>query len=152
MLLTTLDANFTALDERSRDLLARLDDGNVFHPVGGIERLSCGELIVRSAAMVEQTFGGLTTRLWDDPFEWTLPEKLGGIEGIIEYLGEVEATRIRGFKLFANDDDLLRELPAPVRMMSLFELLTQTLSRSDHFQGRAFAAFQILTGEKPPRL
>lgn len=152
MLLPVLDAEFTALDRRSRALLGRLNDENVFRPLVNIERSSCGESIVRSAAMVEQTFGGLTTRLWDDPFEWTLPEKLGGIAGITEYLDEVEATRSRGFQLFVSDDDLTRLLPAPVKMISVFELLTQTLARANHFQGRAFASFQILKGEKPPRI
>src|SRR3712207_7579473 len=37
---------------------------------------SCGEHVLRSAAAVEQTFGGITVNLWDDPFEWTLPESL----------------------------------------------------------------------------
>ncbi len=152
MLIRTLDTEFASLDRRSRLLLERLDDDRVFRPIKNLERTSCGELVVRSAAMVEQTFGGLTTRLWDDPFEWTLPEKLGTIAGILEYLDEVEATRKRGFQLFTSDDELSRELPAPVKVISLFELLIQTLSRANHFQGRAFLAFQIVTGEKPPRL
>ena len=29
-----------------------------------------------SAGTIEQTFGGITANLWDDPFEWTLPETL----------------------------------------------------------------------------
>lgn len=152
MLIRTLATEFASLDRRSRLLLERLDDDSVFRPVNNLERTSCGELVVRSAAMVEQTFGGLTTRLWDDPFEWTLPEKLGTVAGILEYLDEVEATRKRGFQLFKSDDELSRELPAPVKVISLFELLLQTLARANHFQGRAFLAFQILTGEKPPRL
>jgi hypothetical protein len=152
MLIRTLDTEFETLDRRSRLLLERLDDSNIFRPAANVERSSCGELLVRSAALVEQTFGGLTTRLWDDPFEWTLPEKLGTTAGILEYLDEVEATRLRGFELFTADDELSRELPAPVKVISLFELLIQTLGRANHFQGRAFAAFHILTGEKPPRL
>jgi hypothetical protein len=154
--LRILNAEFTELDLRSRGLLARLDDDVVFQPVyskdQAIERASCGEFIVRSAAMVEQTFGGLTTRLWDDPFEWTLPEKLINTAGITEYLNEVEATRVRGFSLFTSDDDLQRELPAPTKLVSVFQLLTQTLARANHLQGRAFSSFQILTGKKPPRL
>ena len=49
--------------------------------------------LLRSAAAVEQTFGGITTRLWDDPFEWTLPEKLSSTDLLIGYLNEVEQTR-----------------------------------------------------------
>ena len=37
---------------------------------------SIGGNILRSAGAVEQAFGGITVRLWDDPFEWTLPEEL----------------------------------------------------------------------------
>ena len=32
--------------------------------------------VLRSAGVIEQTFGGITANLWDDPFEWTLPEYL----------------------------------------------------------------------------
>lgn len=155
-LLPILNAEFVAIDQRSRIFLSLLDDKLIFrsmlHETDRLERASCGEFIVRSAAMVEQTFGGLTTRLWDDPFEWTLPEHLGTIAGVSEYLDEVEATRSRGFNLFLSDDDLLRELPAPVKVISIFELLTQTLAKANHFQGRAFATFQLLTGTKPPNL
>src|SRR6266576_1615653 len=54
---------------------------------------SCGEHVLRSAAVVEQTFGGITANLWDDPFEWTLPEHLSTVERFKEYLEEVESMR-----------------------------------------------------------
>ncbi len=155
-LISTLDEQFLAVDRSSRKLLEKLTGESLFasprKTTSTIDLLSCGECIVRSAAMVEQTFGGITTRLWDDPFEWTLPEKLATIAGVAEYLDEVEATRQKGFELLTTDDDLNREFPAPVKMTSLFELLTQTLARANHYQGRAFAVFQMMTGEKPPRL
>ena len=113
---------------------------------------SCGEYLLRSAAAVEQTFDGLTTRLWDDPFEWTLPEKLSTHEAIIQYLDEVEETRKKGFDFFRSDDDLARDIPAPEKLLSLAEILTDTLSRAAHHQGRAFAIYQVLTANKPPRL
>lgn len=113
---------------------------------------SCGEYILRSAGAVEQTFDGLTTRLWDDPFEWTLPEKLSTHAAIVQYLDEVEATRKRGFAFFTSDDDLRREIPAPEKLRPLGDILTDTLARASHLQGRAFAIFQTLTNEKPPRL
>ena len=69
--------------------------------------------ILRSAAAVEQTFGGITTRLWDDPFEWTLPEALSTNELILNYLNETEETRRKCFAFFASDEDLRREIPAP---------------------------------------
>src|SRR5919205_1426614 len=64
---------------------------------------SCGEHLLRSAAAVEQTFGGITVNLWDDPFEWTLPETLNTPQLVVEYLNEVELTRRRGFALFRGD-------------------------------------------------
>jgi len=113
---------------------------------------SCGEYILRSAAAIEQTFGGITTRLWDDPFEWTLPEQLSSNELILEYLAEVEETRQRGFTFFNSDDDLRREIPAPERLRSIFNILLETIARAEHFQGRAFAVFQVFSDEKLPRL
>ena len=115
-------------------------------------QFSCGEYILRSAGAVEQTFGGIMSRLWDDPFEWTLPEELSTIEKISEYLAEVEETRRKGFAFFASDEDLKREIPAPEKLRSIFEILLETVARAEHFQGRAFAVFQMFSDEKLPNL
>src|SRR2546423_1908281 len=64
---------------------------------GAFPIYSCGEHLLRSAAAVEQAFGGITATLWDDPFEWTLPESLSTPTRVAEYLNEVETTRQRGF-------------------------------------------------------
>jgi hypothetical protein len=109
---------------------------------------SCGEYILRSAGKIEQTFGGITTKLWDDPFEWTLPEALSTNELILQYLAEAEATRKKGFSFFQSDDDLLRTLPAPVKIISIFDLLLETLAYSENYQGRAFAIFRLFSKEK----
>src|SRR5467141_3970493 len=99
---------------------------------------SMGENVLRSAAAVEQTFGGITANLWDDPFEWTLPENLSTAARVIEYLEEVEATRKRAFDSFARDSDLLKEVLVPAAgMETLMTLLTQTLVRAADYQGRA---------------
>lgn len=111
---------------------------------------SCGEYILRSAGAVEQTFNGIATKLWDDPFEWTLPEALFNNEKIIEYLTEVEATRHRGFSLLASDNDLLKELTAPAQLKTVFALLLETLTKAENFQGRAFATFRFFSDEKLP--
>jgi hypothetical protein len=155
-ILSSFDQQFIRLDGRSRELLSRLNDELLFRRPGGLATsltpFSCGEYLLRSAAAVEQTFDGLTTRLWDDPFEWTLPEKLSSREAILIYLDEVEATREKGFGFFTSDDDLKREVPAPEHMRSLAEILVDTISRASHLQGRAFVIYQTLTGEKLPRL
>ncbi len=109
---------------------------------------SCGEYILRSAGKIEQTFGGITSKLWDDPFEWTLPEQLFNNQLILDYLDEVEATRQRGFAFFQSDHDLGKELPAPVKIVSLFELLLDTLTVSENYLGQAIAIFYLISAEK----
>src|SRR5918993_257365 len=104
-----LDAQFAALHSRSHEMIARLPSGLLYaKPNGSAD--SCGEQILRSAAAVEQSFGGITANLWDDPFEWTLPETLNAPAKVLEYLAEVEATRQHGFHSFESDDDLSKEI------------------------------------------
>jgi hypothetical protein len=119
-----------------------------FHPA-----YSCGEHLLRSAAAVEQTFGGITASLWDDPFEWTLPETLSSPALVEQYLNEVEATRQRGFALFRSDDDLAKEIAVPSgEMRTLAALLLETLARAAHHQGRAYATFRLFSDERLPRV
>jgi len=120
---------------------------------GAFPVYSCGEHILRSAAAVEQTFGGITTNLWDDPFEWTLPETLQTPARVAEYLAEVEATRRRGFTLFGGDDTLGKEFAHPSgEMQTLLALLLETLARAAHHQGRAFATFRLFSDAPLPQV
>jgi hypothetical protein len=155
-ILTALDVQFIKIDRRSRDLLDRIENGKLFEKPREIENsmamFSCGEYILRSSAMVEKTFGGITTRLWDDPFEWTLPEKLSERMDLLNYLDEVEETRKRGFAFISTDGALSTQIPAPEKLRPLIDILLDTLASSAHYQGRAFAVFQMLTDEKLPRL
>ena len=145
--LDLIERRFAEIDRRSRELLASLDDQTLYQRPTVTENemtpFSCGEFIVRSAAVVEQTFGGITTRLWDDPFEWTLPEKLSTIPGVTEYLDEVATVRQRGLAYFSSDDDLRREIPAPEKQRSLGEILFETIALSEHALGKASAFRQI---------
>ena len=152
-LIADLDRQFSQLHQESRELIRmispellyyRLPNGSNSSPAQ-----SCGEQILRSAAVVEQTFGGLTTNLWDDPFEWTLPETLSTPEKIADYLNEVEATRKRGFELFQSDDDLLKEIMAPAGATQLQPLLLDTLERARHYLGSAKATFDLVRAEEP---
>lgn len=112
---------------------------------------SCGEYLLRSAATVEQTFGGITANLWDDPFEWTLPETLRTPAHVGEYLNEVEATRRRGFALIASDDELRKEIMLPSGERStLCALILETLQRASNYQGRAFASFRLFSDLRLP--
>lgn len=150
------DCRFARLHERSCRFVEKIPDGNLFSKPRRLNRtyamFSCGEYILRSAASIEQTFLGITRRLWDDPFEWTLPEELSTNAKVLEYLTEVEKTRANGFSFFASDADLSREMPAPERLRSIGEILLSTIARAEHFQGRAFAVFQFYSDEKLPKL
>jgi hypothetical protein len=156
IILSSIDSQFSALDVRNRQLLDLLPDDLLFAQPrdlpNSIAMFSCGEYILRSAAMVEKCFDGIMTRLWDDPFEWTLPEYLSTRASILRYLDEVDATRVRGFGFFESDSDLTRELPAPTEIRPLIAVLIDTVAKAEHYQGRAFAVFQMLSDQRLPRL
>lgn len=151
-LIDIFDRQYSALHARSASFIGSVANTLLYKktaPDGDLMmKLTVGENLIRSAAFVELAFGGITTRLWDDPFEWTLAEALNDREKVLEYLGEVEATRIRGFAYFKTDDDLLRSIPAPRQLVPIAEILVETLSKAEHYQGRAFALNQTLTQVK----
>ena len=155
-LIEIFDNQFLKLHRRSCDFIRLVPPEKLYWQPREKDALfpvnSCGEYILRAAAGVEQTFGGIMTRLWDDPFEWTLPEALSTNDLILQYLAEVEETRRKGFAFFTSDDDLRREIPAPEKLRSIFQILLETVARAEHFQGRAFAVFQVFSDEKLPRL
>ena len=125
------DREFLRLQTGWRELVQVVGPGGIYQRPSARE-LSFGEHLVRSAGAVEQTFGGITANLWDDPFEWTLPENLTTTEKLLEYLDEVEATRRRGFELIKQDEDLLKEVMTPSGKMPLGSLLLETLVRANH--------------------
>ena len=143
-----LDEQFTKLHKRTRDLVAKTSPELLYlrpeNETNSTLQFSCGEYILRSAAAVEQTFGGLTANLWDDPFEWTLPEALASPDKVIEYLDEVEDTRHRGFELFKSDEELWKEIMAPSGNTLLLSLVLDTLVRAAHYLGAAEATFELL--------
>lgn len=142
-----LDRQFAQLHTGSHKLIETLSPELLYRAPGSSASTtlhSCGEQVLRSAAIVEQTFGGITTNLWDDPFEWTLPESLPTPDKVAGYLDEVEATRKHGFELFQSDADLVKEIMSPSGYTQLLPLLLDTLARAAHHQGRAWATFEIL--------
>lgn len=156
-LIASLDEQFKRLHERSCSLIEIVPAEKLYWQPrassGAFPVYSCGEHLLRSAAAVEQTFGGITTNLWDDPFEWTLPETLTTPARVAEYLREVEATRQRGFALFGSDEDLMKEFAHPSgEMQTLAGLLLETLVRAAHHQGRAFATFRLFTDARLPQV
>jgi hypothetical protein len=148
-----LDRQFAKLHADSHKLIEAISPALLYNqPPGKSNSLplhSFGEHVLRSAAVVEQTFGGITTNLWDDPFEWTLPETLPTPDKIAAYLDEVETTRKHGFQLFKSDADLLKEIMAPSGPTQLLPMLLDTLVRAAHHQGRARATLEILRAAKP---
>ncbi|MEP6924072.1 MAG: hypothetical protein ABI954_06385 [Pyrinomonadaceae bacterium] len=152
--ISILDAQFRRLHERNCAFISLVPTDKIYwrprENHNGLPVYSCGEYILRSAGKIEQTFGGITTKLWDDPFEWTLPEELFDNAKILEYLGEVEITRVKGFTLFASDADLNKEILAASGLKTIFALLLETLAHAENFQGRAFATFRLFSDEQLP--
>jgi hypothetical protein len=155
-LLDIFNASFDTSSTRTRAILDLTSDERLYQRPRELPQtfamFTVGEYVLRSAAAVEQTFGGITTRLWDDPFEWTLPEKLYSVELIRQYLDEVDKTRADGFAFLATDDSLSKSIPAPAAIKPISQVLIETLTRSEHYLGRAYAVFQMLSDEKLPRI
>ncbi|MFV0388316.1 MAG: hypothetical protein ACK5NT_06150 [Pyrinomonadaceae bacterium] len=116
---------FVELQSRQEKLLDKLEARSLFEDLGS--EPSAGECIVRSVAVVEQVFGGITARLWDDPFEWTLPEELSTKKKIRNYILETSEIRDRAFDSFTNDLELTKIIPAPEELRSLSLVLTRSL-------------------------
>lgn len=149
MLINTLESHFEDIDRRQRSMLSRVGDDKLFWtPISTADTmltLSVGGGVLRSAAMVEQAFLGITRRLWDDPFEWTLPEKLSTRNAILEYLDEVAETRRNGLSFLKSDADLTRQLPAPETLKPILQVLLEAISRAENCLGRSEAVAKILS-------
>ena len=149
MLIDVLGEQFEDIDKRQRSLIARVTAENLFWtPFSTAETmitLSVGGVVLRSAAMVEQAFLGITRRLWDDPFEWTLPEELSTKEDIIEYLDEVASTRQNGLAFITSDTDLSRQLPAPKDLKPILQVLIAAIARSENYLGRGETIVKLIS-------
>ncbi len=138
-----LDREFASLVEGLRALTKSVRPDTLYRRPPSV---TIGENILKSAGVVEQTFGGITTNLWDDPFEWTLPETLSTPGHILEYLAEVETTRKRGFASFVDDGALLKYIALPSdEPCQLLPLLLQTLTRASDYRGRAVATLKMFS-------
>lgn len=143
-----LEQEFSGLIESLKDLVRSVPTEFLYrHPPA----VSVGENILRSAAVVEQTCGGLTSNLWDDPFEWTLPETLSNPDRIVEYLSEVDVARQRAFASIQDDSALTRYILAPSGERLLISLLLETLAKASEHKGRATAMIKMFSGEGTPR-
>jgi hypothetical protein len=141
-----LDNQFAEIHETSSDFIAHLAAELLYtRPAEASSHDTCGEQILRCGAVIEQSFGGLTANLWDDPFEWTLPETLDTQAKVLEYLSEVEDLRNRAFLAFADDAALSKQIMTPGGATQILPFLLDTLKRARHHQQRAFKVFEALT-------
>lgn len=128
----SVESEFALLDSRTRDLLQKIPGALLYQPANlpGLTT-SFGEVILKSAGAVEQTCGGLNANLWDDPFEWTLPEALSTPPLVSEYLDEVTQTREAFFARLKADEDLKKLIVLPGgETQPLIQLLLETLRRA----------------------
>jgi hypothetical protein len=149
-----LDREFARLHFRSCAVMENIPPAGLYADAANAgfgASASVGESILRCAAAIEQTFGGITSNLWDDPFEWTLPEHLSTPEKVAEHLAEVEATRKRAFRSFTDDACLLKHIATPSgETRPLIDLLLRTLVRAAEYQAQAIILLRILFGIGPP--
>jgi len=154
-ILESLDREFARFHLRSRKIIASTPT-EILYYVGSREfestriSRSVGESVLRAAAAIEQTFGGITSNLWDDPFEWTLPEFLTTPEKVLVHLDEVEATRRHAFGSFTDDRCLLKRVATPSQETEpLIKLLLETLVRAVSFQAQGAQTLRSLSGIGP---
>ena len=138
-----LDLQFVSLLNSLRTLTSSVSEELLYRRT---PTLTIGENILKSAGVVEQTCGGITTNLWDDPFDWTLPETLSTTKHILEYLSEVTLAKDRAFASLTSDDVLLKYIAAPWSdNCRLLDLLMETLVKASAYRGRASATLELLS-------
>jgi hypothetical protein len=142
-----LDLELASLINGLKELVNSVPEHLLYHHPPDV---SIGENILRSAAVVEQVCGGLTANLWDDPFEWTLPETLSNADRIIEYLSEVDLARQRAFNSILDDSALGKYISVPSgEPRLLVSLLLETLVTASDYRGRAQATSRVLRSFLP---
>jgi hypothetical protein len=135
-LITWFDQEFTLLESDWCVLIEQLDEAGLYSEKQQ-QLCPAAEQILQSARIVEQVSGGITANLWDDPFEWTLPETLTTREKLISYFAEVSTARAHAFEFFADDTDLRKTVMAPRGPTQLISLLLDALVRARHHRLQA---------------
>ncbi|MDH3492887.1 MAG: hypothetical protein OEM82_05010 [Acidobacteriota bacterium] len=138
-LIEDLESAFEHTHQKTIDLLGSHSFEDLFESQLDPEASSAGMILIRSASKVEQCFGGITSRLWDDPFEWTLPESFCGPNRVFEYLSEVKKARDDGFRFLTSDSDLAKLIPTPAGMQTVFSVLLQSLLEAERLLAIASA-------------
>jgi hypothetical protein len=111
-----------------------------------------GENVIKCAGSLEQTFGGLTTNLWDDPFEWTLPETLSTPDLIRQYLAEVDSARTRALTSLVDDPALDKYIALPSGdQTTIRTLLLNALETARNYERKATETLKTLFADDAPR-
>ncbi len=124
----------TEIKREFEELLNRIEEASdklVETELSNAEILFLREKLVRAATPVEQCFSGLTSRLWDDPFEWTLPEYISSGDRFDEYLREVRKATEKGFRVILTDEELTKSLPAPEKIATVFKVMHRAIVLSN---------------------
>ena len=150
--LERLDREFSGLLSELKALIQSIPGEKIYLNATGNVEGSVADSIVKCAATLEQAFGGLTTNLWDDPFEWTLPETLSTTELIIDYLAEVDGARERAFAFLVDDSALGKYIAVPSGdQTSIRNLLADALAKARPYQVRAIETAKMLFSDDAPR-
>ena len=140
-----LDREFARLHVQSCEIIKQTSAQDLYKAQGQAAQ-SVGDAVLRCVAAIERTFGGITSSLWDDPFEWTLPEQLSTTAKIIDHLNEVEDLRRQAFVSFSDDSCLVKQVATPPdKSQPLIALLLETLAQAANYQGQALAAQKTLS-------
>ena len=135
MIVDGLDKEFAFLIESLKELVRTVNADQLYRHV---DDTSFGEQILRSVAVIEQTLGGLTSNLWDDPFEWTLPETLSTPQLVVDHLSEVDTLRKRFFASIDGDGALRQYVALPSgEPRTLIQILTDALARASDCHKKA---------------
>ena len=111
---------------------------------------SCGELISHIGGIVEYAFNGITSNLWEEPFEWITREVLPTRSHVAAYLEEVATVRRMAFAGL-TDDDLPKRIYFPnATRTTLGEILIRTLTHASHHRGQVYAYAHLLTDARLP--
>lgn len=125
---------------------------SIYEGPSGRTAESVGENVIKCAGTLEQTFGGLTTNLWDDPFEWTLPETLSTPDLIKEYLAEVDSVRVRALASLVDDSALDKYIALPSgAQTTIRNLLLNALETARNYERKAAETLKTLFADDAPR-
>jgi uncharacterized damage-inducible protein DinB len=111
---------------------------------------SCGELISHVGGIVEYAFNGITSNLWEEPFEWITREVLPTRAHIASYLEEVASLRRMGLERL-TDEDLSKRVYFPnATATTIGEILIKALAHAAHHRGQVYAYVHLFCDAKLP--